>query len=130
MPGPVVCSGAVLQCSFGVAPSPLTVLAPGRPTVAGMAMANLHDRVPFVNVQPFALCTTTSNPAVAAATAAALGALTPAPCMPALPAPWVGASPTVTVGGSPGLTTTARCQCLYGGVISILAPGPLTVTAS
>lgn len=130
MPGAVVCAGAVLQCSFGVAPSPLTVLPPGRPTVTGLPMANAHDRLPFVNVQPFALCTTTANPAVAAATAAALGVLTPAPCVPVLPAPWTGTSPTTMVSGAPGLTSTSRCQCLYGGVISVIMPGPLHVTAS
>ena len=60
------------------------------------------DNKPFVNILPFGMCMSLANPMVAAATAAALGALTPMPCIPVTPAPWVPGSPTVLVGGMPG----------------------------
>ena len=40
-----------------------------------MPAANIMDHVPMVNIMPFGMCITPSNPAVAAATAAALGVL-------------------------------------------------------
>lgn len=130
MPGPVVCSGAVLQCSFGLAPSTLTVLPIGRATTGGSPVANAQDRVAFLNIKPFTLCATTANPVVAAATTAALGVLTPAPCVPVIPAPWTGTAAGVVVGGSPAVTATSRCQCSYGGVISVVVPGQLSVSSA
>ena len=54
---------------------------------------------------------------VAAATAAALGVLTPAPCVPATVA-WIPTKPTVMLDNAPILTSDAKCMCSYGGVIS------------
>jgi len=73
--GVQVTEGAVLMCSFGVAPSMLNVVVP-TVTAGSMPAANIMDAVPMVNIMPFGMCVTPSNPAVAAATAAALGVLT------------------------------------------------------
>ena len=125
---PVVTSGAVTLCTFGAAPGVLNVLPAG--TIAGPApAATVMDIVPFVNIGPFGLCTSLANPAVATATAAALGVLTPMPCTPVIPAPWAPGSPTVQVGGRPVLTSMSTCQCAYGGLISISVPGQVTVQA-
>ncbi|MFN2505993.1 MAG: DUF4280 domain-containing protein [Acidimicrobiales bacterium] len=126
MPFPVT-SGAVTMCSFGVAPGTLNTLGAG--VLAGPPVASILDIIPFVNVMPFAMCTSLANPAVAAATAAALGVLTPMPCTPVIPAPWKPGSPTVLVGGKPVLTNTSNCQCAFGGLITIVAPGQFTTTA-
>ena len=64
------------MCTGGVAPSALNVLPIGRPMCTGPA-ANIADVAPMVNVPPFGMCNMPSNPAVAAATAAALGVSTP-----------------------------------------------------
>lgn len=123
-----VCNGAMLMCSFGVAPSTLTVLPKGPPVKAsGQLAANIMDHVPMGNIKPFGMCTTPSNPQVAAATAAALGVLTPQPCIPVTPAPWVPGSPTVMINGAPALNSTSKCMCTWGGVIQITVPGQFTV---
>jgi len=64
---------------------------------------------------------------VAAATAAAMGALTPMPCIPVLPAPWVPGSPTVLIGGKPALNNSCKLNCAYGGIISINNPGTMNI---
>jgi hypothetical protein len=73
------------------------------------------------------MCTSPSNPTVAAATAAALGVLTPMPCVPVTAAPWVPGAPTVLVGNLPGLDNNSKCLCNWGGVISVVAPGQVAV---
>lgn len=120
---PAVCAGAMLQCSFGIAPAPLNVLPTSRTIVNNMPMANIMDNKPFVNIMPFGMCNSIANPTVAAATAAALGVLTPMPCLPATPAPWVPGSPTVLVGNMPALTAQSKLICMWAGVIQISFPG-------
>jgi hypothetical protein len=118
--------GATLQCSFGVAPGVLTVLPVNR-TMTGGPAANIMDHVPMLNILPFGMCNCPSNPMVAAATAAALGVLTPMPCIPMTSAPWMPGAPTVMVGGMPSLQNSSKLMCQWGGVIQILAPGQFTV---
>lgn len=120
-----VTSGAMMMCSFGMAPSALNVL-PTNKTLAGAPAANIMDQKPFVNIPPFAMCMSMANPAVASATAAALGVLTPMPCTPVIPAPWAPGSPTVMIGNMPALNNTSMCNCAYGGVISITFAGQVT----
>ena len=88
MPVQVV-SGATLACTFGVAPSTLTVLPTNCVACSGMPAATIMDFAPMVNIAPFGMCMSPANPQVAAATAAALGVLTPQPCIPATTSPWV-----------------------------------------
>lgn len=121
-----VFGGAMLQCSFGMAPSTLTVLPAAR-VMSKMPMATIMDQVPMMNIMPFGMCSCPANPTVAAATAAALGVLTPMPCIPVIPAPWTPGSPTVLVGGKPALSQTSKCMCAYGGVIQITNPGTMNV---
>ena len=121
-----VCTGAMLQCSFGVAPSSLVVL-PTNLVMTGAPAATIMDHAPIVNVPPFGMCTSPANPVVAAATAAALGVLTPMPCIPATAAPWIVGAPTVLVGNMPALNNSAKLICNWGGVIQIGVPGQATV---
>jgi hypothetical protein len=126
----VAVSGAVLKCAFGVAPSTLNVTPKGAlVTAGGRPAATINDRLPMGNIPPFGMCTTPTNPQVAAATAAAQGVLTPQPCLPVIPAPWVPGSPTVLVNGAPALTNVSTCLCAWGGVISVISPGQVTVQA-
>ena len=117
--------GAMLQCSFGVAPSTLVVL-PANRVLTGTPAANIMDNKPILNVPPFGMCQSLANPTVAAATAAAMGALTPMPCVPVTPAPWIVGAPTVLIGNMPALNNTSKLMCTWGGVISINNPGQTT----
>jgi hypothetical protein len=121
-----VCMGAVLQCSFGVAPSTLVVLPVNR-VMSPTPAANIMDHVPMLNIMPFGVCSSIANPEVAAATAAALGVLTPMPCIPAVVAPWVPGSPTIMLGGMPALDSDSKAMCMWGGVIQVIVPGQFQV---
>ena len=81
------------------------------------------DHKPMVNIPPFGLCTSLANPAVASATAAALGVLTPMPCIPNTPAPWVPGVPTVLIAGQPAVDNTCKLFCAYAGVIQVSFAG-------
>ncbi len=118
----LVCTGAQLKCSFGAAPATLTVLPLNR-TISGMgAAATIMDHKPAVNIPPFGMCKAPTNPAVIAATSAASGVFTQAPCVPATSLPWAPPNPTVTVGGQPALHKDCKCMCQWAGVISISNP--------
>jgi len=120
--------GATLQCSFGVAPSSLMVIPKGLPVMDGGPLAaTIMDFAPLANILPFGMCTSIANPTVAAATTAALGVLTPMPCIPVTVAPWAPGSPTVLINNFPALNNSCKCMCTWGGVISILNPGQFTV---
>lgn len=121
-----VCSGALLQCSFGVAPSPLTVLPVNRTMTSSMPAATIMDFAPMVNVAPFGMCSSMSNPMVIAATAAALGVPTPMPCLPVPTGPWVVGAPTVMLGNMPMLNADSKLMCAWAGVIQITFPGQVT----
>ncbi|MDQ5838353.1 MAG: DUF4280 domain-containing protein [Acidobacteriota bacterium] len=117
-----VCMGAMLQCSFGAAPSSLVVL-PSNRVLTQTPAATIMDYAPLVNIMPFGMCSSPANPTVAAATAAALGVLTPMPCVPATAAPWIVGAPTVLIGGMPALDNNSKLMCNWGGVIQIVSPG-------
>ena len=97
--GNFVTQGAVLQCSFGLSPCTLVITVPSRPK-----------------------CT------VSSATSAAMGVLTPMPCVPVISSPWSPGSSQVKVGGIAALTDNSKCMCSYGGNISITSPGNTMVT--
>lgn len=122
-----VCAGALLECSMGMAPAAMVVLPLNRVNT-GTPAANIMDHIPMLNIPPFGMCQSLANPTVAAATAAALGVLTPMPCIPATPAPWAPGSPTVNLGGMPALQDSSKLNCLWAGVISVSQPGQQTVS--
>ena len=126
---PSAITGGQLLCSFGVAPSALVVLPVNRVTIEKRPAANILDMKPLVNIPPFGMCMSLSNPAVAAATAAALGVLVPMPCVPVTVAPWAPGAPKTLIANAPALTQGSTCMCAYGGVIQILMPGAVQTTA-
>lgn len=122
----LVFGGAVLQCSFGQAPSMLMVL-PTNKVSNILPAANIQDSKPIVNILPFAMCQSISNPMVAAATAAAFGALTPLPCVPATTSPWSPGCSTCTIGGQPALNDSSKLNCMWGGIIEVKSAGQFQI---
>ncbi|MEG0779415.1 MAG: DUF4280 domain-containing protein [Oscillospiraceae bacterium] len=116
---PVV-AGATILCSNGMAPGQL--LAVSAITIGGAPALTIQDVTPISNICPCGLCNSLANPTVASATAAALGVLTPMPCIPAPVGSWVCAG-TPLLGGTPGLSTDGTLLCAYGGSIKILDSG-------
>jgi hypothetical protein len=121
-----VCMGATLQCSFGAAPSKLVVLPLNRVLTSNKPAANIMDHKPFVNILPFGTCSSMSNPAVASATSAAMGVLTPMPCTPMTSAPWTPGASNVMIANQPALDTPSKLVCSFGGSISIQEAGQTT----
>lgn len=122
--GMLVVSGACCQCSFGTLPctlqavSQMTCMADGKPA------ATIQDGQPGINLQGFGMCTSLANPTVAAATAAALGVLTPQPCNMVPAGPWTASNPKVLAGGIPCLISDAALMCSLGaGNIRVVLPG-------
>ena len=130
MPLPLV-TGTLLKCSMGLAPTVFTSTPlPGLPLVNGALPAATVDQfLPMMNIPPFGMCQSMANPQVAAATAAAMGALTPMPCIPNVIAPWVPPAISTFASALPLATVSSKCVCMWGGMIeaSPTIPGSLDV---
>jgi hypothetical protein len=122
-----VCMGASMMCSFGMAPSSLVVLPTNKVLTDQMPDANIMDHIPMTNIMPFGMCMSIANPTVAAATSAALGVLTPMPCIPNTPAPWTPGAATVMLANFPTLDNVSMLTCIWAGVITFVTPGEFTV---
>lgn len=121
-----VCNGAITSCPFGTAPGTLVLLP--SPVFGPIGpLGNCSNCVPFVNLIPFALCTSLMNPMTASLTAASLGVLTPGACIPTPVGMWSSTKPTVTAMGVPILTNDSILPCAFGGVIRINMPAQFTV---
>ena len=119
----LVVKGANLACSMGASPSQLSVLPANKVAGDSMDAANVQDMKPNVNIMPFGMCQSMSNPQVASATAAAQGVLTPQPCVPNTTSPWTPGSTSVTIGGQKALSDSCKLTCAFGGQIQVQSPG-------
>jgi len=91
--------------------------------VGGRPAGVLTDMAPMVNIPPFGMCTSLANPTVASATAAALGVLTPMPCIPVPAGPWLSPVPKVLIGGRQAISDGSKLMCAWGGQISVQFAG-------
>ena len=119
----LVTTGAMLQCSFGTAPTSLAVADPTRPKCGNMLMATIQDMASGTNIPTFGMCQSIANPQVQTATSAAMGTLTPQPCIPAITSAWTPGSAQMKVKNTPALTDSCTCSCMWNGIISIKNPG-------
>lgn len=104
------------MCSFGTAPGTLLIL-PQKKVMTTMPAATITDNIPMLNVMPFAMCISPSNPAVSAAL------MVPQPCVPVTASPWMPGSSTCIIGGIPALESNSKLMCNWGGVIQVVNPG-------
>jgi hypothetical protein len=103
------------------------MVLPANKVLTSMPIANIMDNKPMVNIMPFGMCTSMANPTVASATAAAMGVLTPMPCVPVTSAPWAPGSPTVLVANMPALNDSSKLMCNWGGVIQVVMAGQMQI---
>ena len=118
-----VCSTANVQCIWGDGPQSLTITPQNRVNLNNKPMATIMDMKPMANIPCFGMCKSLANPAVASATSAALGVLTPQPCMPVITGPWAPGNPKVLIRKQPALMVTDKCMCAWAGVIQITSTG-------
>lgn len=115
------------MCSFGVAPSAMIVTPEKMVLTSNQPAATIMDNIPMKNIMPFGMCTSLANPTVASATSAAMGVLTPMPCVPVTAiGPWVTGAPTVLEGNIPTLDQKSTLMCMWAGVITVVYPGQTT----
>ncbi len=125
--GLIVVAGALLMCPFGTASANLSVTSQSVVLAEGKPVATIQDAAPGANIPGFGMCSSLANPQVASATAAALGVLTPQPCIPAVAGTWIPAQAVCLADGKPCLTSDAAVMCSYGGKLSIVDAGQKTV---
>ena len=121
-----VVAGAAVQCTMGSSPGQLLVTSQMMVLAGCRPAATIMDAAPVTNITPCGMCTSLANPTVAAATAAALGVLTPMPCVPAPMGVWSCAG-TPLIGGMPALSSEATLTCAYGGCLRVISPGQTIV---
>lgn len=121
-----VVMGAMMQCSFGTAPATLLVTSQFQTMSGGSLAATIMDHAPVANIPTFGMCSSIANPTVASATSAAMGVLTPMPCIPATSAPWTPGSSTHKISNFLALNDSSQCMCNWAGVITIKQPGQQT----
>src|SRR5215472_5140561 len=119
---------ATLTCTFGTTPAQLAVKPSRTVQVENKLAATIMDFAPTTNVPTFGMCSAPTNPQVAAATTAALGVLTPQPCIPATTTPWVTGSPTVMIDHEVALNNPSKLTCQWLGIISVTSPGQASDT--
>jgi hypothetical protein len=120
---PLVSTGAMMMCSMGTTPASLTALPMGSPVQAGTQAATIQAFAPMVNIPTFGMCISPANPQVAIATAAAMGVLTPQPCIPVTTSPWVPGAAITKINNQPALHSACQAMCTWTGVITISSPG-------
>lgn len=106
---------AVCTCSFGTLPAMLPVNSQNSVHLCNLMAATIMDN----HCPSFGMCNCPSNPAVVAATAAAMGVFTPSACTPVTLTPWAPGVPKVLICGKPLLQDTSKLNCMYGGVITV-----------
>lgn len=126
--GLVAVTGASCSCPFGTTPCALQVTSQMKCMADGKPIATIQDMQPGVNLPTFGMCSSLANPAVAAATAAALGVLTPQPCMLVPVGPWTSSNPKILMDGKPCVTNESTLICGNGmGVIKVQSAGQTKV---
>lgn len=117
-----VTTGAPIMCPFGIGGS--TLIANNKIWLEGKPALTIKDGAFGANILPFALCNAPANPAVIAATAAALGVPTPSVCLGNFVTPWiVPGDSKLKINGVPLLTMGSTIQCAWGGTVKIIDPG-------
>ena len=126
----LVTATGTCMCSFGTAPAAIRVTSQAKVLAGGKPCGTIQDAQGFVNLGPFGMCTSLANPAVASATAAALGVLTPQPCTPQIAGMFIPTKPKILISGKPCLASDCKAMCAFAGNISIVNPAQVKAIAN
>ena len=110
-----VTTTALCTCSFGALPIKLPVTSQNTVLMCNLLAATIVDN----KCTSFGMCSCPNNPAVIAATSAAMGVLTPSACTPVTLTPWAPGVPKILICGKPLLQDSSKLNCFYGGVITV-----------
>lgn len=124
--GSVVVSGANIKCTMGQGAGTLNVTSQLICKAGKKHIATVQDTIPMANVGTCGMCISMANPIVASATAAALGVLTPQPCIPSPVGMWMPVG-KIKISGIPSVSADATLICSYAGTISIVSTGQVIV---
>ena len=116
MSEPIVKAGATVICTMGTIPTTLLIPFSTVHTLH-MPIATIED-YNLTNIITFGICNSPANPAFKPP-------IIP-PCVPILES-WSPGSSTVKIKGCPVLNFSSKCQCQYGGTISIISAGQFQV---
>ena len=98
-----VVRGMQLRCTSGSAPGKITTSTGHGVLYKGEPLLNANDHIPMVNLPGFGNCLNLQG----------------CKCMTATTLAWMNCSTNHLIDGAPALTTSSKCICLLGGVISI-----------
>jgi len=118
----LVVNEAKIRCSQGTLPSLLVVPESSPVSADEKPVATVNDHKSMRNIITFGMCRSPSNPQVAQATTAALGVLSPQPCIPKTTSPWSPGAPFSVVDEVNVLSSDSTCTCEWSGTIDILDP--------
>ncbi len=122
-----VCMGASMMCTFGMAPSSLVVLPTNKVFTDMVPDANIMDHIPMTNIMPFGMCMSPSNPRSPPRLPRRWACSLPCPAFRQRPRRGLRARRTVLLGNMPTLDNVSELMCMWGGVITFVTPGEMTV---
>jgi hypothetical protein len=111
---------------MGTSFSVFNILPKNKVLSSSMPLA-VTTNVDSYSIATFGMCFSLANPAVSAATAQALGILTPVACKPMILASWQGTSNKVFINNYPLLTVGCKLFCAYSGIIEVINAGQFKV---
>jgi hypothetical protein len=102
--------GALLKCSEGATPSPLSVTSQFMMRLQRRRIATEKDHLPMVNIMPFGICRRLSQMALGISI----------PCVPATDSAWKEVNQESKINEKRTLLGKSTCKCKVGGTISIV----------
>lgn len=102
-----LCAGAQIKCSKGTAPGILKVLPNKKISLNGQPIATKTCNKPMINIIPFGTCQRENSP----------------PCTPNILGMWNNLVKFFIAGGEEVPCEKSKCNCNFGGTISIVNAG-------
>ena len=115
----LVTNGDLCICGNGSNPCPLIIVDTLRKMKSDGKSVAIATDTNVANISTFGMCNNINNPMVAAATAAAQGVLTSAPCIPVVIGTWDNTVNKILINGIAVVGENSTLNCTYGGCIKL-----------